>query len=75
MSVILVPVGGLKGFVEGREQVEVNPGGTVEDLLDAAGIEPALVAVVLREEDELVSLDYRPRDGETLKLIAVMGGG
>lgn len=75
MSVTLVPVGGLKGFVGGREQVEVNSRGTVEDLLDAAGIEPALVAAVLREDDEMVTLAYRPRDGETLKLIAVMGGG
>ncbi len=75
MSVTLVPVGGLKGFVGGREQVEVNSGGTVEELLDAAGIEPALVAAVLRKDDEMVTLAYRPRDGETLKLIAVMGGG
>lgn len=75
MSVTLVPVGGLKGYVGGREQVEVNSGGTVEELLEQAGIDAALVAAVLREDDELVTVDYRPRAGETLKLIAVMGGG
>lgn len=74
MSVTLVPVGGLKGFVGGRDKVEMEPGATVEELLEAAGIDSALVAAVLRN-DEIVTLDYCPRDGERLKLIAVMGGG
>ncbi|MBS3782907.1 MAG: MoaD/ThiS family protein [Anaerolineae bacterium] len=74
MSVTLVPVGGLKNYVGGRERVDVQPGRSVEELLEAAGIDSALVAAVLRE-DEIVSLDHHPRDGETLKLIAVMGGG
>ena len=75
MSVTLLPVGGLKGLVDGRDKVEVEPGATVEELLGAAGIDSALVAAVFREDDEIVTLAYCPRDGETLKLIAVMGGG
>ncbi len=75
MSVTLIPVGGLKEFVGDREQVEMDSGPTVEELLERAGIEGALVAAVIDEEDELVTLDYCPRDGERLKLIAVMGGG
>lgn len=75
MSVTLVPVGGLKGYVGGRDKVEMEPGATVEELLEAAGIDSALVAAVLRNDDEIVTLGYCPRDGERLKLIAVMGGG
>lgn len=75
MSVTLIPVGGLKAYAGGREQVEMDSGSTVEQLLERAGIEGALVAAVIDEEDELVTLDYRPQDGERLKLIAVMGGG
>lgn len=75
MSVILMPVGGLKEYADGQERVEMAAGPTVAVMLKDAGIEPALVAAVLGDDDEMVSLDYRPRDGEVLKLIAVMGGG
>ena len=75
MSVTLIPAGGLKAYAGDREQVELDSGPTVEELLERAGIEAALVAAVIGENDELVTLDYRPQDGERLKLIAVMGGG
>jgi sulfur carrier protein ThiS len=43
-------------------------------MLEAVGIPPAVVAAVVRD-DELVPKDYRPRDGERIKAIAVVGGG
>lgn len=74
MSVTLILVGGLKQYAGGRERVEMAAGSTVAEVLEEAGIKPALVAAVL-QGDQMVSLDYCPCDGETLKLIAVMGGG
>ncbi len=75
MSVILIPAGGLKEYADGQERIEMAAGPTVTEMLKETGIEPALVAAVLGDDDEMVNLEYRPRDGETLKLIAVMGGG
>lgn len=75
MSVTLILVGGLKAYAGGRERVEASAGPTVAEMLEDAGVKAALVAAALQSDDEMVSLDYRPRDGETLKLIAVMGGG
>jgi sulfur carrier protein ThiS len=74
MSVTLILVGGLKEYAGGRERVEAAAGPTVAKILEDAGIKPALVAAVL-QDDHMVSLDYRPQDKETLKLIAVIGGG
>jgi len=68
-------VGDLRAHAGDREQVEMDSGPRVEELLERAGIEGALVAAVIDDEDELVTLDYRPQDGERLKLMAVMGGG
>lgn len=72
--VTLVPVGFLKEFVGGREWLELDAGPSVAEMLVSVGIPPAVVAAVLRE-DELVTKEYRPRDGERIKVMAVVGGG
>ncbi len=74
MGVTLVPVGFLKEYAGGRQRLELATGPTVAEMLKAVGIPPALVAGVVRD-GELVSKEYRPQDGETIKLLAVMGGG
>lgn len=74
MGVTLIPVGALKEYAGGRDRVEMAAGPTVAEMLDAVGIPPALVAAVVRGHD-LLPKDYRPRDGESIKVIAVMGGG
>jgi len=74
MGVTLILVGGLKQYAGSRERVEVAAGPTVAEMLEDAGIKSALVAAVL-QGDQMMPMDYRPHDGETLKLIAVMGGG
>jgi len=43
-------------------------------LLEASGVQPALVAAVMLGET-LVPLTYRPREGDVLKLIGILGGG
>lgn len=74
MGVVLIPVGFLKEYTAGQERLELAAGPTVAEMLKAVGIPSALVAGVVRG-GELVSKDYLPQEGETIKLIAVMGGG
>lgn len=74
MAIELIPVGFLKTYVEGRERVTFEPGLSVAQMIEAAGIPPALVALATLE-GERVSKDYRPKDGETVKVMAVIGGG
>jgi len=70
----LIPAGVLKGYTGGQDRLELAAGLTVTEMLEAVGIPPALVAGVVRDGD-LVSKDYRPQDGETVKVLAIMGGG
>ena len=51
-----------------------KPVSSVAEMLNAVGIPPALMAAVVRGDD-LVPKDHRPRDGESIKVIAVIGGG
>lgn len=74
MGVTLIPVGALKEYTGGQGRLELAAGSTVAEMLEAVGIPPALVAGVVRD-GELVSKDYRPQDGETIKVLAIMGGG
>lgn len=74
MAVELIPVGLLKTYVQGQERVTFEPGLTVAEMIEAAGIPPDLVALAM-VEGAGVPRDYRPRDGETVKVMAVIGGG
>ena len=74
MGVTLIPVGFLKEYTGGHDRLELAAGPTVAEMLEEVGIPPALVAAVVRGDD-LVPKEYRPQDGERIKLIAVMGGG
>lgn len=74
MSVTLIPVGMLKDYTGGQERLHLAAGPTMEALLERVGIPPELVAGVISDE-ELVSLEYRPQDGETVKVLTIMGGG
>jgi sulfur carrier protein ThiS len=74
MAVTLVATGGLREYTGGLQELEVAAGPTVKEMLGTLGIRPELVAAVMRNR-ELVSKDYRPEDGETVVLVAVLGGG
>jgi sulfur carrier protein ThiS len=74
VSVTLVPIGMLKEYAGGQERLELAAGPTVTQMLEVVGIPPELVAGVIRDGD-LVSQDYRPEDGEVVKVLAIMGGG
>jgi sulfur carrier protein ThiS len=68
------PIGALKTYLGGQSEAVVESGRTVREILVELGIPSAMVAGVLLN-DVLQSKDYRVRDGEVIKLIAVIGGG
>ncbi len=74
MAVTLLVVGILKEYTGGRERLTVAAGPAVAEMLETAGIPAALVAAVLKG-GEIVSKQYRPLEGDTLKVMAVVGGG
>lgn len=74
MAVTLIAAGMLKEYIGGRSRLELAPGSTVREMLEEIGVPPELVAVVVRE-GRLVPKDYRPQDGETIKVFTVIGGG
>jgi sulfur carrier protein ThiS len=74
MPAKLRPVGHLKSLVGGRDEVEVESGYTVRATLERAGISSELVALVM-VNDEQRDKDYVLRDGDKVKVLAVIGGG
>jgi sulfur carrier protein ThiS len=64
----------LKKYAGGQERVEMAAGPTVAEMLEEVGIPPELVAGVIRD-GKLVAETYRPQDGETVKVLTIMGGG
>lgn len=54
-------------------QWEVKPGMTIESALKKLDIDPEAVLPTIN--DTLVTTDYVLKDGETVKLVAVVSGG
>jgi sulfur carrier protein ThiS len=74
MSAKLLLVGHLKSLVDGQDELEVESGYTVRATLERAGIRSELVALVM-VNDEQRDKDYVLRDGDKVKVLAVIGGG
>jgi sulfur carrier protein ThiS len=74
MSAKLRPIGHLKSLVNGQNELEVESGSTVRATLEKAGIRSELVALVM-VNDEQCDKDYVVREGDVVKVMAVIGGG
>jgi len=75
MPIVVIPVGRLKQYVDDQEQVRLEfEGQSVLEILEGLRIPSALVAAVL-VDGTLVTKDHVPQDGDTVKLISVLGGG
>jgi sulfur carrier protein ThiS len=64
----------LKTLLGSADQFIVEPGQPVRETLLAVGIQPDLVALVT-VDDEIESKDYVIKDGDTIRLLAIIGGG
>jgi sulfur carrier protein ThiS len=74
MSVTLRPFGILKSYIGDKAEIAVDSGQTVRQVLQSLGMPPEVVALVL-VNDEQQTKDYVIQDGETVKLMAIVGGG
>ncbi len=74
MTARLRPLGVLKTYIDNQAEVEVPAGKSVRETVKALGIPPEIIALVL-VNDEAETKEYLIREGDCVKLIAVIGGG
>ncbi len=74
MTVQIRPIGILKNYIDGQNQVTVEAGRTVREAIAALGIPPEIVALVMVNEEQQPK-DYVLQEGDVVKLMAVLGGG
>jgi sulfur carrier protein ThiS len=74
MTAKLHLIGGLKDFVGGREDFDIEAGRSVRETLAAIGINPETVALVVVNEEHQMK-DYIIQEGDAIRVLAVIGGG
>jgi sulfur carrier protein ThiS len=74
MAATVRPFGILKSYIDNQYERNIEPGRTVRQTMFDLGIPPDVVALVT-VNDEQETKDYVIRDGDLVKLIAVIGGG
>jgi len=75
MPVILRPIGQLKTYIQGNDELVVPAGRTIRDTLRDAGIPPEVVALVVVNEVHQADKDIVLNDGDVVRVMAVIGGG
>ncbi len=74
MSAIIRPLGMLKSYIGDQKELAVPAGIPICATLIQIGINPDLVAGVFVNGEQQAK-DYVLRDGDIVKLLAVIGGG
>jgi sulfur carrier protein ThiS len=74
MTAIIRPLGMLKSYIDGKTEIAVEAGQTIRQMLQALGMPPEVVALVT-VNDEQQPKDYVLQDGDTVRLMAIIGGG
>lgn len=74
MTAIIRPTSALRAYINGQEEIEVEPGRTVRETLISLKIKPELIALVV-VNGEQKSKDYLISDGDIVKVLAIIGGG
>jgi len=64
----------LKNLLGSKDEFTVQPGHNVRETIVSLGIKPELVAMV-SVNDEMQTKDYIIQEGDTVRLVAVIGGG
>lgn len=73
-SVEVIPVGILKQYVDGKEQLFVEAGQSIRDAILALGMRPWLVSVVI-VNGVRAQKSYILQPGDRLKLLPLISGG
>jgi sulfur carrier protein ThiS len=74
MSATIKPLGMLKSYTDDLKEIPVDAGRTIFETISLLGINPDLVAGVF-VNGEQQSKNYILKDGDVVKLLAVIGGG
>lgn len=74
MTATLHPYGTLKQYTAGQSEIAVQAGQTVREACAALGLPAELIALVT-VNDQQQDKDYVIRDGDVVRLLAVIGGG
>ncbi|MBI5030449.1 MAG: MoaD/ThiS family protein [Chloroflexi bacterium] len=74
MSAEIKAVGIIKSYLGDKSSIGVEAGRTVRETMRALNIPSEMVALVL-VNDQPQSKDYVVQEGDTIKLLAVVGGG
>ena len=64
----------LKMILDGKEEIEIEAGYSVRESMIKINIKPELIALVV-VNGEQKNKDYIIKDGDQVKLLAVIGGG
>ena len=75
MPVTLRPVGHLKTYADGKDILSMPAGMSIRETLQAAGIPPELVALVVVNEVHQTDKEILLKDGDEVRIMAVIGGG
>jgi sulfur carrier protein ThiS len=75
MPVTLLPIGHLKSMVNGQTELIIPAGYSVREALNLIHIPSEVVALVVINGVHQTDKDTILRDGDVVKLMAVIGGG
>jgi sulfur carrier protein ThiS len=74
MSATLRCLGMLKSYIGGQNEISIPAGQSIREAMVTINMPPEIAALVL-VNDEQQAKDYIVNDGDTIKLMAVIGGG
>jgi sulfur carrier protein ThiS len=74
MSATLRLTSALKMYLDGKEEVAVEAGCSVRETLIGLKIKPELIALVVVDGEQKTK-EYIIKDGDTVKVMAIIGGG
>ena len=75
MSATLIFSGHLRDHTGGRNEVTVEAGQTIREVLTRMKIAPEIVALIVLNGVHTTDKDTMLNDGDVVKLLAVIGGG
>jgi sulfur carrier protein ThiS len=65
----------LKSYIAGNDSLSLPAGKSIRDTLKEAGIPPELVALVVVNEVHQTDKEIILKDGDDVRIMAVIGGG
>ncbi len=74
MTATLRLSGGLKAATGGKTEYQVAAGQTIRAALSSIGIVPETIALAV-VNDEQQTKDYLIREGDVIRVLAIIGGG